>query len=261
MPISGSEIILYEKSNHIVTITINRPERMNSASFELIDRIAEAWIKFRDDDDAWVAILTGTGDKAFCAGFDLLDQADRGSSANTGPIKIRPSSPKTLNIWKPVIAAINGFAVAGGFWIAHDCDIRIAADHAYFGIAETRWNMPAFWVYDLTRQLSLAHALEIALWGDAKLTAQRGYEIGWINRVVPKEKLMEEALSWAERMLYLAPRCVRNLKEIIYRGSHLPPSEALAFAQALEQNLVGMEDSLEGPKAFFEKRKPVFKNK
>ena len=262
MPVTGSDILLYEKKDRIVTITINRPERMNAISIELAEQMADAWAKFRDDDDAWVAILTGAGDRAFCTGFDLLDHAEKVQKGGTGRSKgLPPFTPLNLNVWKPVIAAINGYAIAGGFMLAQHCDIRIAAEHSEFGISETRWNMPAYWVVDLTRQLSLGHALEIALWGDGRITAQRGYEIGWINRVVPREKLMEEAFSWAERILYLAPRCVRNLKEIIYRGFYMPPSEGLAFAHALEQNLAGMEDSVEGPKSFAEKRKPMFKNK
>jgi enoyl-CoA hydratase/carnithine racemase len=160
-----------------------------------------------------------------------------------------------------MIAAINGFAIAGGWLIAQECDVRIAAEHAEMGISETMWNLPAYWVVDLTRQLHLGHALEIVLWGDRRITAQRGYEIGWLNRVVPKEKLMEEAYEWAERMCYLGPRCVRNLKEILYRGYYMPPSEGLAFANALEQNLYDMEDTVEGPKAFSERRKPEFKNR
>lgn len=261
MPISGPEILLYQKKEKIVTITINRPERMNAINYELLDRMHDAWIRFRDDEDAWVAILTASGDKAFCTGWDLIDQAERAKKGEDKISPLRPADPTDLEIWKPTIAAINGYAVAGGFMLAQHCDIRIAAEHAEFGISETRWNMPAYWVSDLTRQLHLGHALEIVLWGDARMTAQRGYEIGWINRVVHKEKLMEEAFSWAERMLYLAPQCVRNLKEIIYRGFYLPPSESKAFAKALEQNLVGMEDSIEGQTAFAEKRKPVFKNK
>jgi enoyl-CoA hydratase/carnithine racemase len=164
-------------------------------------------------------------------------------------------------IWKPVIASINGFAIAGGWWLAQACDIRISAEHAECGIAETRWNMPAGWVHSLPRKVSLGHALEIALWGDARITAQRGYEIGWINRVVPKEKLMTEAMSWADRMRYLAPRSVRNLKEIIYRSYDMSYADAAAFGIALEHNLLGMEDTLEGNKAFNEKRKPNYKNK
>jgi len=254
MPVSGSDVLLYEKQDKVVVITINRPERMNSVSIELMERLAEAWARFRSDDDAWVAILTGAGDKAFCTGRDLIEHSETGT-----PQKLPDCFPR--DIWKPVIAAINGYAVAGGWQFAQACDIRIAAERAEFGIAETRWNMPAFWVYDLTRQLNLGHALEIALWGNRRITAQRCYEMGWINKVVPQDKLMEEALQWADDMRYLAPRSVRNLKQIIYRGFYLPPAEAEAFALALEQNLIGMQDSIEGPKAFAEKRKPVFKNK
>ena len=145
--------------------------------------------------------------------------------------------------------------------MAQDCDIRIAAEHAELGVAEVRWNMGAGWLHSLPRQMHLQHALEIVLWGDRRITAQRAYEMGWVNRVVPRERLMDEAMEWAERILYLAPRDVRNLKQILYRGFYMSPMEGAAFARALEQNLVGMEDSVEGPRSFAEKRKPQFKNK
>ena len=258
MPISGSEILIYEKKRRIVTITLNRPERMNALSLELIERLAEAWLRFRDD-DAWVAVITGAGDQAFCTGFDLVDQAERDKEGKEVPLVLPRFYP--FQIWKPIIAAINGYTISGGWWLAQYCDIRIAAEHAEFSIAETRWNMPAGWVHDLTRKLGQGHALEIALWGDSRISAQRGYEIGFINKVVPKDKLMDEAMAWAERMLYLAPRCVKNLKEILYRSYDMAASEAEAFANALEANLMGMEDKIEGARAFTEKRKPVFRNK
>ncbi len=259
MPIKGPEILRYEKKDKIVVLTLNRPERMNALSIELAEMLEAAWKDFQDDDDAWVAILTAAGDKAFCTGFDLTDQAERDKLGIPVPRKLPECTPR--GIWKPVIAAINGYAVAGGFWLAKDCDIRIAAENAELGISETRWNLPAPWLHDLTRQLPLGLALEIALWGDGRISAQRAFEIGWVNRVVPKAKLMDEAMSWAERMLYLAPRCVKNIKEILYRAYYMPPSEGEAFAVALEQNLQGMEDTVEGPKAFAEKRKAQFKNR
>ena len=256
------EYVLYEKKGHVAYITLNRPDRLNALGTELDQQLREAENNFAEDEDAWVAILTGAGEKAFCTGFDLIDQGDRAKSGSTEiPEIVYKDEYQPKGIWKPIIAAINGFAVAGGWRLAQDCDIRIAAEHAELGIPETKWNMPAYWVTGLARQLQLGHILEIALWGDSRITAQRGYEIGCINRVVSKEKLMEEAHSWAERMLYLAPRCVSNLKQIIYSSLHLPPSEATAFARALEQNLTGMEDSIEGQKAFAEKRKPIYKNK
>ena len=260
MPISGQNILLYEKSDGVVTITLNRPERQNAVSWELQRRLADAWVQFRDDDDARVAILTGAGDKTFCTGADLVEQSEtderEGKAVHPELLQMCP-----VEIWKPIIAAVNGYAIAGGFWLAKSCDIRIASENAEFGIAESKWNMPAFWIHDLTAELSIAHALEIALWGDRRISAQRAYEMGFVNKVVPRDKLMDEAMSWADSMRYLAPRCVRNFKQIIRRGRYLSYADGEAFAKALENNLIGMEDTIEGPRAFAEKRKPVFKDK
>jgi enoyl-CoA hydratase/carnithine racemase len=259
MPITGPDILLYDKQGKVVVITINRPERMNSLSYELEQKLEEAWSNFQEDDDAWVAILTGAGEKAFCSGVDLIERSEMAKKG----IKQKRGKYSYFGkeIWKPKIVAINGYAIAAGFLLSMDCDIRIAAEHAELGISETRWNMGAYWVSTLTRYFTLSHALEIALWGDKRITAQRGYEMGFINKVVPKEKLLEEAMSWAERMTYLAPRSVRNLKEIIYRGHTMTFQEGVVFGKALEQNLAGMEDTIEGPRAFAEKRKPMFNNR
>ena len=258
MPLTGSDILLYDKKDRIVTITLNRPERMNALTYELRHRLAEAWARFDEEEDAWVAILTGVGDKAFCVGADLKEEAEM---KEKGIQHIDPPPYFGLEIWKPRIVAINGYALAGGFLLSMDCDIRIAAEHAEFGIPESRWNMPAYWVYPLSRYMTLGHALEFALWGDTRLSAQRCYEVGFINRVVPKDKLMEEAMSWAERMLSLGPRCVRNLKEMIYRGHNWTLQEGLRYGHAIEQNLKGMQDSIEGPMAFKENRKPNFEDR
>ena len=256
MPFDGTDTVLYEKKlDRIVVITINRPEKMNALTIETFELLAQCFDRFSRDEDAWVAILTGAGDRAFSVGAEALPTTRK-----------RPTDQRELHrifgmeIWKPLIAAINGYCIAGGWMLAQKCDIRLAAEHAELGISETRFNAPGSFVADLTRQVHLGHALEIALWGDARISAQRGYEIGWINRVVPKEKLMGEAMSWAERMLYLGPRSVRNIKETIYRGFYMTPPEGLSFATALEANLHDMEDSKEGARAFAEKRKPRFKN-
>ena len=121
--------------------------------------------------------------------------------------------------------------------------------------------MPASWVRDLTLHMHIGHCMELVLWGDQRVSAQRAYEMGFYNRVVPAEKLMDEAMSWADRMLYLAPRAVWNFKEIIRRGHYMDPKLGRIFGQALEQNLRGMEDSQEGAAALREKRKPNFKNR
>lgn len=256
--------LLYEKKHNgrVVVMTLNRPEALNALNGELSNAIYDGWERFRKDDEAWVAVLTGAGDKAFCTGVDLKETAQVLTGQIKSVVKHRPMGHlcESLDLWKPTIAAINGYAVGAGFNLAMQCDIRIAAEHAEFGIAEVRWNMPAYWAHSLTRQMHLQHALEVVLWGDRRITAQRAYEMGWVNRVVSKEHLMDEAMEWAERMLNLAPREVRNLKEILYRGFYLPPMEGCA-SRALEQNLDGMEDSIEGPSAFAQKRKPQFKNR
>jgi enoyl-CoA hydratase len=251
-------ILLYEKIGKIVKITINRPQRMNAVTPELVDSLVASWNRFERDDDSWVAIITGAGEKAFCAGFDLVKAE---AQVSTGADKGIPYKAIFPGVWKPVIAAVNGFAIGGGFSLALSCDIRIASENAEFGIAETEWNMPAPWVVQLTKFIQLGHALEIALWGDKRISAQRAYQIGIVNVVVPKDKLMDTAMIWAERITHLAPRCVQNLKQILYRSSGMNTEDAFAFANGLEQNLKGMEDSEEGLKAFVEKRKPQFKNK
>lgn len=255
MPTSGSEQLLWEKRDKIVVMTINRPEKLNTITPELWEMLAQAWERFQNDDDAWVAIITGAGDRAFCAGAELK------TSPPGAPVKMLTPRLFFMETWKPMIAAINGYAIAGGWLLAQKCDIRIAAEHAELGISETRINAPCSWITDLGRQLHLGHALEIALWGDARITAQRGYEMGWINRVVPKERLMAEAMSWAERILLLGPQSVRTIKETIYRGYYMPPSIGLPFALHLQSKLPDMEDTREGRTAFFEKRKPIFKNR
>lgn len=253
---SKQDILLYEKKDRISMITLNRPEKLNAINQELSDRIDDALEQFDNDKDAWVAIITGVGDKAFSAGGDLNDPEEiRGATSGELP------KWYCKEIWKPMIAAINGFCMTLGWALAQKCDIRIAAEHAQFGITATRFNFSGAFASDLIRQVHLSHALEIMLWGDNMISAQRTYEIGWLNKVVPKEKLMEEAMSWAERILYLAPRSVRNIKQLIYYGYDMTPSVARAFAMALSANLSSMEDTAEGIKSFFEKRKPVFRNR
>lgn len=249
----------------IYLITLNRPHRLNAIGDGLSEALYDAFVQYRDDPRARCAVLTGAG-RAFCAGADLINTAETRAAERDGrapPPITRRKNPaplsELLNLWKPTIAAINGWAVAGGFMYAMQCDIRIMSEEARVGIAETRWNMGGGgWMAPLTRQIGLGSALELALWGDTQYDAQRCYELGWVQRVVPRELLQETALSYARRMLYLAPAAVRNLKQALYRGYYMDPLTGQQYGAALEQNLQGMNDSLEGPRAFSEKRRPKF---
>ncbi|MCY3569625.1 MAG: enoyl-CoA hydratase/isomerase family protein [Chloroflexi bacterium] len=252
----------------VYLITLNRPHRLNSIGDGLSDALYDAFEEYRDDPNARCAVLTGAG-RAFCAGADLINTAEtreaerEGRDSGNAPIISRRKNPvplsESLGLWKPTIAAINGWAVAGGFMYAMQCDIRIMSEEARVGIAETRWNMGgAGWMTPLTRQIGLGSALELALWGDTQYDAERCNQLGWVQRVVPQELLLETALGYARRMLYLAPREVRNIKQALYRGYYMEPMMAQQFGAAIEQNLQGMNDSIEGPKAFSEKRLPKF---
>jgi enoyl-CoA hydratase/carnithine racemase len=259
-----------EANGRIWVMTLNRPERLNSFNGELRKALYETYWEFAHDDEAWVSILTGNG-RAFCTGQDLKERTERNAAAAAGlpdpmvqlPDYLKDMFPlsEKINCWKPMIAAINGLTIAGGFNQAMQCDVRIASSEAEFGIAEVRWNQGAGWVHHLPKIIGLGNALELTLWGDERITAQRAYDWGFVNKVVDPDDLMPTAMEWAERMTRLAPRSVRNLKEILYRGTNMSSMEAQRYAENLEKNLIGMEDSTEGPSAFSEKRIPEFKNR
>jgi len=258
--------ILYVQQDRVVTITMNRPEAMNSIDPETHRELIEAWIRFRDDPDAWVAILTDAGDKAFSAGADLkklIPRAfgpggtDRGRGHNDYGLG---GITRGLEIWKPLIAAVNGHALAGGLELALACDLRVAAEHATFGLTEVRWAiMPgAGGTQRLPRTVPLGKAMEMILMAGS-VTAQEAHRIGLVNTVVPLAELIPTARRWAQTICERGPLAVRAAKEAIVRGLSLPLADGLRLEAFLSGTLRGTEDAIEGPKAFAEKRKPVFK--
>jgi E-phenylitaconyl-CoA hydratase len=256
--------VLYEQSDRIVTITINRPEAMNAIDPETDQALFEAWTRFRDDDSAWVAILTGAGEKAFSAGADLKKMIPAAFSKAGGGGRHNDYGlggiTRGLEIWKPMIAAVNGFCLAGGLEQALACDLRIAAPHASFGLTEVRWAIipGAGGTQRLPRAVPLAKAMEMILMAKT-LTAEEALRYGLVNAVVPLAELMTTARKWAETICGLGPLAVRAAKESILRGSTMPLADGLRLEAFLSGTLRGTEDAVEGPKAFAEKRKPVFK--
>src|SRR6266852_123034 len=256
--------VLYEQSGRVATITINRPDAMNALDAETNQALSEAWTRFRDDGQAWVAILTGAGEKSFSAGADLKRLIP--ASYGRGVERRGHESPglggitRGLEIWKPMIAAINGHCLAGGLEQALACDLRLASPNATFGLTEVRWAiMPgAGGTQRLPRAMPLAKALEMILMAKT-LTAEEALRYGLVNAVVPLPELLSTARQWAAKICECGPLAVRAAKEAVLRGLSLPLPDGLRLEAFLSGTLRGTEDAVEGPKAFAEKRKPDFK--
>lgn len=253
--------VIVEKKDRVTWVTINRPETMNALSIAALKGLLTAWEDFRDDDGAWVAVLTGAGDKAFCAGADLKEVA--GLSREERARMKRPGGiHKGLEIMKPIIAAVNGVAAGGGCELAMACDIRIASTTASLGLTEV--NVGAIpgggGTQRLPRLVPVGIAMEMVMTG-RRITAEEALRWGLVNRVVPPEKLRGEAEALAAEICGKGPLAVRAVKEAVLRSLDLPLHEGLRFEGLLAQWIRTTEDAWEGPRAFAEKRKPRFTGK
>ncbi len=252
--------VMYEKKGHIAYVTINRPEVMNALHADANVELTEVFDDFKQDDDAWVAILTGAGQKAFSAGNDLKATAAataRGEAWRAGRAARFGGVTMGYECYKPLIAAVNGFALGGGFEIALACDLIIAAEHARFGLTEPRVGFiaGAGGMHRLPQQIPLKQAMGYLLTGK-QFNAQEAYRLGLVNEVVPAEELMAAAERWANDILECSPVSVRLTKEAVLSGLGRPTEEAIQLDRPLMQRLFASQDFVEGPKAFAEKRKP-----
>jgi E-phenylitaconyl-CoA hydratase len=255
--------LLFDVSDHIATLTINRPEAMNAMDPETYRDLSDAWIEVRDNPEIWCAIITGAGDRAFTAGADLKKTIPRQPELwEFWQTQAEQILNRGLEVWKPVIAAVNGYCLAGGMTLLFATDIRVAAEHATFGIAEVkRGILPGNGgTQRAVRNLPYPIAMELLLIGD-QLTAQQAYQYGLINRVVPKEQLMETAHDYARRICANAPLAVRAIKELAVRSQYLHLSDGLRLESAIQQVLRQSDDAKEGPRAFAEKRPPVYRGR
>ncbi len=259
------EKVLYEKRGRVGIVTINRPERMNAIDPQTSEELHAAWCDFRDDDELWVGIFTGAGAKAFSAGNDLVAMSaaqQQGLNAVSALYSRAPFGGITRNFecWKPMIAAVNGYCLAGGLEMALACDIRIAAEHAVFGLPEvTRAIIPgAGGTQRLPRIVPAGAALELILTG-GRFDAEWALRYGLVNAVVPAGQVMPHALAMAEAICENGPLAVRLAKEAVHRGLSLPMDEGLRFENEQSRKVLSSEDAKEGPLAFAQKRKPNYK--
>jgi len=254
------EFIQYEKRDHIAFITMNRPEVMNALHPPCHEELDRVWDDFAADSDTWVAILTGAGEKAFSAGNDLKWTTQHG--VPTLPKTGFAGITKRFDLDKPLIAAINGFALGGGFEIALACDVIVAAEHARFGVPEPRVGLMAAagGVHRLPRHVPLKVAMGMMLTG-RHITAAEALRLGIVNEVVPAKDLMIAAERWAREILECSPLSVRASKQAAMGSLHLSVHEAMDTHLDAERLLWASEDAREGPRAFAEKRKPVWQGK
>lgn len=255
-------LVDYEKKGKIAVFTLNRPEAFNAQNLQLLEGLHNAMVDFRDDAELCVGIITGAGDKAFCAGADIKEILGF-LKANKRKYWALPTTPsRGMDIWKPLIAAINGLALGGGLELAMACDIRIASEKAKLGVPEVKLGIlpGAGGTQRLSRMIPWCKAAELLFTGDP-IDAREAYRIGLVNEIVPHDKVMETAMKWAERISKVSPLAVQSIKEAMVRGSNMSLDDGLRLEDSLESYLLDTEDFEEGKAAFLEKRAPVFKGR
>jgi E-phenylitaconyl-CoA hydratase len=247
----------FRLAGHVATITYNRPEALNAINAEMRRDLNDAFSRFRDDDEAWVAIVTGSG-RAFCAGADLRQGAgSAGEFAGTFWEKPTLNSFESgWEIFKPVIAAVNGYCLGYGLTLASWCDFVVASDRAEFGVPEVRLGVPAIVAsIRLPQRLNWADAMELLLTGE-RIDAERAQAMGLVWRVVPHDSLLDEAHALARRLLDGAPLAQRAMKEMAMRTRHLATLEAIRFGETMRHVANSTQDASEGLRAAAERRAP-----
>ena len=255
-----SNEVLYELAGHVATITYNRPDAMNAVNGAMRRGLNDAFARFRDDEDAWIAIVTGAG-RAFCAGGDLRDGA--GSIGEfPGTFWEKPTANSFESGWeifKPVIAAVNGYCLGYGLTLVTWCDFVIASERAEFGFPEVGIGVPTIvGAIRLPQRINWQYAMELLLTGE-RIDATRAKEIGLAGWVVPHEALMTEARALADRLVRAAPLAARATKEVAVRSQHMTMLEAIRFGETMRRVAGATEDVAEGGRAFAEGRAPEWK--
>ena len=261
--------IRYEKHGRVRLITIDRAAKMNSLDFAANDRLVEAWREFDRDDEAHVAVVTGAGDKAFCAGADLktytMDFARRPAPEFRRRFTNGPGFggiTRNMDVFKPIVAAVNGFAISGGFELALACDLRFCSPNAEFALQDAKWGFHACdgGLIRLPQIVGLGHAMEIVLSGE-RIDAEHAYRIGLVNRIHPQATLLEKTLDYAQMLASRSPLSHRFAKEVIKRSVGMHMDEALRLESRSFHDVGQTEDLAEGTTAFRERRDAQFKGR
>ncbi|MFZ2175428.1 MAG: enoyl-CoA hydratase-related protein [Rhodococcus sp. (in: high G+C Gram-positive bacteria)] len=249
-----SDAVLFDaRDDGIAVITLNRPETRNCLTREIREGLDAAWKRFERDPTLHVAILTGAGSEAFCAGGDLKEMVETGM--RVPPRDMFPIPYDTIELSKPTIAAVNGAAFAGGWMIAQACDLCVADTSAKFAITEVRVGRSSPWASPLIHMIPQRIMMEIMLTGRA-ITAQRAYEIGLVNRLAEPGELMDTAIELAGEILAGAPLSVKAARETVMLSTEMGRSAALKAARGASEYCYNSEDAQEGPAAFAQKRSP-----
>jgi enoyl-CoA hydratase len=261
--------VIVEKDGHVLTVTLNRPEKRNAVNCEVMCRLYDAWVQLDEDDDLRVAILTGRGN-TFCAGMDLseIGRMKMGTGneymdrALSEPALIFGAWLKTYRPTKPVILAAEGFARAGGTEILQGTDIRVAGESAMFGVTEVQRGLfpMAGSAVRLRRQIGYAVAAEMLIAGE-DLPARRAYELGLVNHITPDGDALKKAREVADRIAANGPLAVKAIVATLRATETLPEEDAFAIEQQHGMKVMQSEDAAEGPRAFLEKRPPNFTGK
>jgi enoyl-CoA hydratase/carnithine racemase len=263
-----TETTVFEIKDKVAWITLNRPKALNSLNPELRWQLSQHLDEVENNDDIWMAVITGCGEKAFCAGADLKHRAIERDASEEQKKYWRRLATETTHIierWyspKPIIAMVNGYALGGGLEVAMACDIIVTADHAEFGLPEPRRGLMAgsAGVHRLPRQIGLKPAMGYMLTG-RHMSASRAYELGLVNEVVPLSELKETVDGYIRDILRCAPLAIRATKEASMRGLDYPLPQAFYTPYDSETKRLLSEDTQEGPKAFAEKREPNWKGR
>lgn len=247
------EVVRYEVEADLAIITIDRPDRMNSITRGVCDGLRESFHRFDGDDTLRVAVLTGAGDRAFCAGMDLHEMSDKGLGVL--PRDYLPILGDSVKVSKPVIAAVNGVAYAGGWLFAQMCDLVVASESAKFAITEARVGRGMAWAPPLIHMIPQKVLLELLITG-TPISARRAYEIGFVNQVVPDDAVLNKAKDLARTIANNAPLTVAAAREMVRMSTEMGASAALDVGYQLFEKVLASQDAQEGPAAFREKRKP-----